>query len=454
MARRLRPIRSREPVESPPSPKPTPKSRRSHRKSRNGCSECKRRHIRCDKQQPFCFNCVTGERTCTYPPGTSTDAASEERPPSHEPPPIQQDKSHSLPVSHATPSIDDSYQLENFNSAPTAIPPFSPTDLILFHHAQTEMDYAGLGPQGQLQRVLSIAMRYSRDAPYLLDQVLGLAAIHLSMHLPSSTTSTPQPGTPLSNQSNPSLGLYANLTPSILRHHATVLQNRAVTSFTRITAENTSSTATAVTNFLFSSVLSLHTLAETFSVLRSKERSFHNFIDSFVNCFNLYRGIRAATGQPLREFLLESEELGPIMQELNVTAEVDWTKNPRGTECQPLEKMLDSASDLSAEALTVYREAVHSLQWSFDMNRGLSVQNSPHAAVAFSVTAPIGYVDRLRKYSPEALVIMAYYGVLLHRCREYWVFGDAGERMVRAVGDHLGGYWGDVLGWPLGVVKE
>lgn len=102
----------------------------------------------------------------------------------------------------------------------------------------------------------------------------------------------------------------------------------------------------------------------------------------------------------------------------------------------------------------MYREAVHSLQWSFDMNRGLSVQNSPHAAVAFSVTAPIGYVDRLRKYSPEALVIMAYYGVLLHRCREYWVFGDAGERMVRAVGDHLGGYWGDVLGWPLGVVKE
>lgn len=32
--------------------------RRSHRKSRVGCAECKRRHIRCDKLRPVCDHCT------------------------------------------------------------------------------------------------------------------------------------------------------------------------------------------------------------------------------------------------------------------------------------------------------------------------------------------------------------------------------------------------------------
>lgn len=60
--------------------------RRQHKKSRNGCSECKRRHIRvgrtssavtvprliflsgrqCDEQRPTCINCTKAERACSY----------------------------------------------------------------------------------------------------------------------------------------------------------------------------------------------------------------------------------------------------------------------------------------------------------------------------------------------------------------------------------------------------
>ncbi|KAI0428531.1 putative Zn(II)2Cys6 transcription factor [Xylaria sp. FL1042] len=40
--------------------------RRQHTKSRNGCSECKRRHVRCDEQRPSCTNCIKAKRKCEY----------------------------------------------------------------------------------------------------------------------------------------------------------------------------------------------------------------------------------------------------------------------------------------------------------------------------------------------------------------------------------------------------
>ncbi|TLS30793.1 hypothetical protein PpBr36_03305 [Pyricularia pennisetigena] len=42
--------------------------RKAHSKSRNGCRNCKKRHVKCDEQGPPCLNCVVRETqdTCTY----------------------------------------------------------------------------------------------------------------------------------------------------------------------------------------------------------------------------------------------------------------------------------------------------------------------------------------------------------------------------------------------------
>ncbi|KLU85277.1 hypothetical protein MAPG_04305 [Magnaporthiopsis poae ATCC 64411] len=39
--------------------------RKSHSKSRKGCQNCKRRHVKCDEQGPPCANCVVRETTST-----------------------------------------------------------------------------------------------------------------------------------------------------------------------------------------------------------------------------------------------------------------------------------------------------------------------------------------------------------------------------------------------------
>jgi hypothetical protein len=40
--------------------------RRSHTKSRGGCTECKKRHLRCDETFPQCTNCTKHRTRCPY----------------------------------------------------------------------------------------------------------------------------------------------------------------------------------------------------------------------------------------------------------------------------------------------------------------------------------------------------------------------------------------------------
>ncbi|KAJ5358842.1 uncharacterized protein N7496_011255 [Penicillium cataractarum] len=46
-------------------------SRRSHTKSRKGCLECKRRHVKCDEGTPKCTLCRKRRLECSYPPPQS-----------------------------------------------------------------------------------------------------------------------------------------------------------------------------------------------------------------------------------------------------------------------------------------------------------------------------------------------------------------------------------------------
>ncbi|KAK4461521.1 hypothetical protein QBC42DRAFT_329689, partial [Cladorrhinum samala] len=52
--------------------------RRSHRKSRNGCSRCKARRIKCDESTPKCSRCTKMNLTCQYPVRSGADNNSQD----------------------------------------------------------------------------------------------------------------------------------------------------------------------------------------------------------------------------------------------------------------------------------------------------------------------------------------------------------------------------------------
>ncbi|KAL2878182.1 hypothetical protein SGCOL_006432 [Colletotrichum sp. CLE4] len=396
-------------------------TRRSHKKSRNGCAECKRRHIRCDERQPSCANCEVAERACFFPsPKVSKQKRRQEQLQLRsEKPQSPLTPSLASPMllsgNHAPPSLecDDTFSiLGTPNALSEAI--YTPQHMILLHHASSVPNFTG-----PARSAVDIAVRRAVNSPYLLDEVLAFTAFHMIHLYPGSADH--------------------------LRHLATELQNRALSSFTRLTETvPKDDKATAVPRFLFSAILGRHVLADTLAHYRS---DFKSFIDRLVECFNLNRGVTSVT--PPARYYLQNTEISPF---LNIILEAAKKMGQTGDECGALRRLLDD-SDLSEASTEACREVIELLQWCFDICHVLDEEDYPQAASTFSVKVPVGFVDMLRKHRPEALLILAHYGVLMHRCRGFWPFADAGAFIIRAIARHLGSYWQEALAWPLDVLE-
>ncbi|KXH37382.1 hypothetical protein CSIM01_06150 [Colletotrichum simmondsii] len=320
-----------------------------------------------------------------------------------------------LSSTQAPPSLDCQLGLSILgtpNAPSEAI--YTPQHMILLHHAASVPHFTG-----PARSALDIAVRRAVDSPYLLDEILAFTAFHMVQLYPGSSAH--------------------------LHDLATELQNRALSSFTRLTETVArDDKVTAVPRFLFSAILGRHVLADTLAHYRS---DFKSFIDRLVECFNLNRGVNSVT-PPARDYLQDTE-LAPV---LNVILDAEKRMSTRGDECGSLKRLLDD-SDLSDSSARACHEVIGLLQWCFDICRVLNEGDYAQAASTFSVKVPVGFVEMLRKHRPEALIILAHYGVLLHRCRSFWPFADAGAFIIHAVAKHLGNYWQGALSWPLLVLE-
>ncbi|KLU91603.1 hypothetical protein MAPG_10121 [Magnaporthiopsis poae ATCC 64411] len=50
-----------------PNFQPTRRRRAAHKRTRNGCAECKRKHVRCSLEKPVCTACLVRGTECQYP---------------------------------------------------------------------------------------------------------------------------------------------------------------------------------------------------------------------------------------------------------------------------------------------------------------------------------------------------------------------------------------------------
>lgn len=268
--------------------------------------------------------------------------------------------------------------------------------------------------------IVDIAIRHAVDCPYLIDELLAFAAIHLAHVRPESA--------------------------EMWRHQATELQTRAVAYFAKDTEGLESEQTNIVPKFLFVTMLSLHVLAET---LQNYQSDFDMFIDRYIECVQLHKGIRTVI-TPSWPDLFESE-LKPLLHIVRSQRPQDPSL---GDECQPLHALIQASTNLDPVAMAGCREAAHMLQWGFDLSTRLPQRELPHGVSGFSIMIPAEFVEVLRRHVPEALVVMAYYGVLLHRTRKYWVCGNNGAFVIRAIVQRLGPQWEEALRWPLQVLVE
>ena len=365
--------------------------RRTHRKSRFGCKVCKQRHIKCDESKPSCFNCIAVDRRCSFLDNISSVPSPTVSAP-HSPRPSLPTSSHPRCESAPPPAaLGEDYTLNHME---------------LFHHFEHNLA-SGLGPAHRH------AIKESFHAPFLMDELLALAAAHRSTLDPT--------------RKNAYLA------------EATRLQTRGLSRFNAAQAQLSDENCVAI--FMYSAVLGQHVLFDTFS-LRS---DFAAVMSKLVQCLGLHGGIRTIAKSSWEK--IHKEVLNGDTYHLKPLEAVKPTD-----ECGPLLTLLDG-SELSVEAKADCQKAIEGLQLIFSRKPG---ENSRAGVFVqeWAVRVSSGYVGLLNERRPEAMVILGYYAVLLHYDRCSWAIGDTGAYLIRSIIDNLGEYWMRWLEWPRRVIEE
>lgn len=360
--------------------------RRTHRKSRFGCRVCKQRHIKCDESKPACLNCLAVDRRCSFLDSAAPTTPAQSIPPSPDPAPAD--------------TFGEGYTIEH---------------LELFHHFEHSLVH-DLNPfKPATDAMMRRTVTESFSFPFLMDELLALSAAHRS----SLMSDAARKETYLAE--------------------ATRLQTRGLSRFNAVQAELSDENCVAV--FMYSALLGLHVLFDTFS-LRS---DFDAVMAKLVQCLSLHGGIRVIAATSWDK--IHGELMGGDESHL-----VPLEPVKPDDECAPVWALLEQC-DLSDEEKGDCQKATQALQFIFSRRERSSLRGAL-AIQEWAVRVPAGYIGLLNQRRPEAMVVLAYYAVLLHRDRDCWAIGDTGSYLIRAVTRHLGERWARWLEWPNGVLEE
>ncbi|KAJ9144995.1 putative C6 finger domain protein [Pleurostoma richardsiae] len=415
--------------------------RRSHKKSRGGCVQCKRRHVKCDEGRPICVLCRLSERDCSY----ASQQLSENLPSSGTSPregsisPGDTNSQGDITVPHANPlyaaspsNLDSPGHLsaidhqQGHDQDPTLDAAVNLNHMELVIHLAVDGDLFNLGAriEGYYESGMSLGLKTGLEAPYLLHQLLAFSARHLAFLHPERSAS--------------------------FLHQAVTLQTRAVSLFNAHWTEVDQSNCVAV--LLFSTILGHHLLADTLA--KRDSGGLEAFMTHYVQCVELHRGIHtiALTAWPL---LMESW-LRPIL----AWSSGFTSRTPKGTHCWRIKQLVETASGMTEEDKEACRQAIKYLQVGFDAALGDEEEdkegyNRHHMLVSWTMLVPPEFTALMAAKRPEALVLLAYYALLLHYGRHLWPIGDAGAYILRIISDYLGPEWDTWLDYPRrGMAKD
>lgn len=395
--------------------------RRSHKKSRQGCHECKRRHLKCDETRPVCINCKTAQLKCPYEKVTDTVERTKSA--------VVSAASSPGPALHNsnTPTLSAASRSPARTLATSGIIAHSDdgSDLNLLHlellHWWSSGQYKSYIFSGDVPEIYaSTCIHYGLKFPFLMRQILSTSALNLSIVRPEQR--------------------------EFYHRHASQLQSEAAAEFNSIILKLDETNILPA--FLVSSLIGLHNFTDTFTF---REDNFSRTLDGLLGCIHLMRGIKSIISG-WWEVLLESD-LKPMLTSATTKRRTGRSIAHRFDD---LNKLVREA-DISTATRSMYEEAIKKLGDLMGAQMELNdvqISESSNMIFAWLVVVPQGYVDNLSARRPEALVILAYYAVVLHYRRSFWAVGDSGEYLINSISAHLGRHWDEYLAWPRSMLEN
>ncbi|QPC78225.1 hypothetical protein HYE68_008977 [Fusarium pseudograminearum] len=178
-------------------------------------------------------------------------------------------------------------------------------------------------------------------------------------------------------------------------------------------------------------------------------------VQSLMEIFSLVNGMEAVLNSPgaadlvygpLRELFCETTQVHPTSHLLN------------GLSARLPDLARRISSDyMEEQCRTALMSAVESITSCVnDSLRELNKASPPELRIIFwwPMTVSRDFLDLAVSGHPLALVILAYYDILLFWGEsQYWFFQDWAENLITAIVDKVrGSQWEDLLGWPVEVI--
>ncbi|KAF2715590.1 hypothetical protein K504DRAFT_478698 [Pleomassaria siparia CBS 279.74] len=402
-------------------------TRRSHRKSRTGCHECKRRRIKCNEEKPQCGNCIRHHMGCVY---LSTGAMPVNQSPSEPPLPSISSSLSTLAAKSPLISRDSTYQTYNPSDVRGSRLLFDMEDLDLLHH-WTLVTSISIEPTAEVSHIWqTVFPQLGLQHPHLMHSILSLSALHKAYSNP--TNKQPYMLKGAQHHSESLLGFKAGITQSGDADDGALFVN-----------------ATLIFIYAFVTSGPLYDINEDSADAASRTSRVLG-----TDWIPLLRGIRTIL-QPTY-YRIKHSSLGFLLSIGN------WDELDPDALSIPADKELLRIKEIwrGGENAEIYDETLYLLRtfcaWNAqfqDPKEGIEVPSPGYngemsGPFIFVSVAPEEYFKLLQQRQPCALILFAYFGTLLHSLGHFWWMEGCGKSIVAVVDECLGPFWDTFLEWP------
>lgn len=375
----------------------------------------------CDENRPVCLLCTVSDRKCSYTYEKQTDAFSLSN---KSPQSLSSVAASTPPNSISTPQSPCSSSVTSPGD-PALGEGLNLEQMELLIHVSLDRSIFDLGKTaGNYQDNVNLCYKLGLEYPYLLHQLLAFSARHLAYLHPGRSDN--------------------------YMYKAVTLQTRAVSLFNNSWTEVDKTNCVPI--LLFSTFLGHHLLADTLS--ERHPDALESFLAQYLQCVEMHRGIYliATNAWPL---LQESPLQTMLLQSAEVT-----NRSPVGKHCQQIKELVERSKKLSENEKEACFQAIWFLQIGFDAmlaeeDEQVDELGNRHRMIfSWTMLVPHEYSVLIASKTPEALIIMSYYAVMLHYGRFLWQVGDSGQYVFDLIAKYLGHGWEPWLVYPLQLIQH
>ncbi|KAL3455231.1 hypothetical protein BJX64DRAFT_297889 [Aspergillus heterothallicus] len=403
-------------------------TRRSHRKSRNGCDQCKQRRVKCDEGHP-CRNCSRRGTECTFEQCSSSATPSARANDDYG---ILSDirgcvVTNNIDSSDSRPSSEDPFPIINDRlSQGTWVPQeWIAQDPELMHHytLHTSKTFARRPQMQETWQVVIPEIAYSYE--FLMHGLLGLSALHLAYLKPER---------------------YSHYLASAGLH-----MSHGLRSYRRVIQAPSSENCSAL--FCFSGLIMVYIYA---SPRESADSAMGSGLDSILELLGLCRGTLVLL--PYFDQIQRSRLEHMFLEEFRTDAsDKPERKTSLFKDLTPhlinLHTLITSEIPNASENAP-FLQALDRLKASFHTIETAETDLECGMLYVWPLSVEETFFDSLRQRHPLALVLLAFYCAQLSAFEDYWFVGGQGAVWLGHVEAALEGRLAEWLAWPRGVLLE